>query len=140
MTSATSARGRAETDEFAWVARLLTQWGAWQHGILGIGLGMAGMSGRRYSRQAVELGIPVEHGDPVFDQRMLEVDRAVASLPKPLVLLARCQYVFGADWPREHRFKHCNVSESTYYRRLDIVHAHVGTELRGGENIGRRAV
>jgi DNA-directed RNA polymerase specialized sigma24 family protein len=111
---------------------MLEQWARWQHGILGVGLGYQGLSGSRYTRPDELNSAPIQHGDPRFDRLMLDVERALASLPGSLQDIVRAQYLLDDGWTMLARAKRCHVSMDTYYRRLKIAHAHIAEQLRGG--------
>lgn len=128
MTSATTSDERSD---LAWVERLLEQWAQWQHGIKGVGLGYSGLSGSRYAKPEELKGVTVQHGDPKFDRTMLDVERALASMPSSLQEVVRAQYLLGDSWTMRARAKNCHVSMETYYRRLAIAHAHVAEQIMG---------
>lgn len=127
----TSASTTHEAD-LAWVERLLEQWAQWQHGIMGIGLGYQGLSGARYSKPEELKGAPVPHGDPKFDRTMLDVERALGSMPGSLQDVVRANYLLDDSWTVKARAKKCHVSVDTFNRRLKIAHAHVAEQLGSG--------
>ena len=90
-------------NQVPWVDELLWQWGTWvrrndEAGYVGSALG------RMYKQRMKELRVWDGGGTepancPGDDERMLEVDRAVARLPKRLQRLVKWRYWHGVTMP-----------------------------------------
>lgn len=123
----------ADDRVIASVDRQLIQWARWQTGILGEGLGYQSLLSRYQKREVG--GGPVESGDPAFDRRMLDIDRAVAGLISSLRRVVMVEYVHGHWMSAADRAQKCHISEKTYSRRLQLALEEIALALGSGVRV-----
>jgi DNA-directed RNA polymerase specialized sigma24 family protein len=119
-------------DSFAWLELRLDQWGAWKRGGLLIGLGYGSLLGR-YTKHDTPRSTSIEHDNPAFDRMMLDVDRAIQSLPPEFNLVVKLMHdPANPDdvLPPAEMARVCRCSVATYYRRLRAAYVLLAEEVK----------
>lgn len=110
-------------DEYPRVEQLLDQWARWRSGGLGE-LGYGSIA-HRYEKRELP-SVHIEHDDPAFDNKMLDIGRCVGNLPpdyRAAVLSYHCAPEHVSIKQRaaptvRQRAEQLEIAVQTYYRRL----------------------
>lgn len=100
--------------------RLMSNWAAWQSGA-SISLALSGAYALEARGRRAEMCMPLLNGEA------LDVDRAVEQLDLSLHQVIREQWLRGGTAVQKARACRCHVD--TFYKRLDVAHAHIRSYL-----------
>jgi hypothetical protein len=115
VTSASTTRAERE---YAWLEQRLDQWARWKRGGVLTGLGYGSLLGR-YTKHDTPRATAIEYDNPAFDRMMLEVDRALQTLPAELGKVVRLYHDHANPddaLPTSEMARVCKCSIATLYR------------------------